>query len=221
MNRRIFLSLAVLGLAALACSFLSMSPNTVVGNGHVISESRTVPSFTGVELQGSADVKVVPGSTQSVVVEADDNIVPLVETTVRNGTLVIRNRLNTNIMTSNHMRVTVTMNNPSRVVLGGSGNMDVSGVSGPDLTVDLSGSGEILVNGTADHVTITLPGSGNINCEALKAKSAKITILGSGTVTVYVSESLDGTIMGSGTIHYAGNPPQVTKHISGSGTIAP
>ncbi len=221
MNRRIFLALALLVLATLACSALSVAPNTVVGSGHVISESRTVPSFTGVELQGSADVKVVPGRAQSVVVEADDNIVPLIETTVRSGTLVISNKPNTNIMSPNHIRVTVTMNNPSRVVLGGSGDMNVSGVSGPDLTVELSGSGGVTVTGTADQVTIALPGSGNINCEALRAKSATVTIMGSGTVTVYASVSLDGTIMGSGTIHYAGNPPQVTKHISGSGTIAP
>lgn len=221
MNRKIFLGLAALVLASLACSFLAGAPNTVVGSGHVISEPRTVQNFTAIELQGSADVTVTPGSSQSVIVEADDNIVPLIETTVRNGTLVISSKPNTNIMTSQHIRVTVTMNNPTRVAVSGSGNMNVSGVSGPDLTVDLSGSGGIIVNGTADRVTISLPGSGTIDCEALKAKSATVTIMGSGNITVYASERFDGTIVGSGTIRYTGNPAQVTRHISGSGTIEP
>lgn len=221
MNRSFFLGLTAMALAALACSTLSIAPNTVVGSGHVISESRTVPGFTAVELQGSADVKVVPGGTQSVIVEADDNIVPLIETTVRDGTLVISNKPNTNITTPNGVRVTVTMNNPTHIALSGSGSMTVSGVSGPDLAVDLAGSGEVTVNGTADSVTINLPGSGNVHCDSLKAKSAKVTLMGSGTVAVYASQSLDASILGSGTIRYSGNPAQVTKHISGSGTIAP
>ncbi len=221
MHRRILVGLAVLVLATLACSALSLDMNRVVGSGHVISESRTVAEFTAVELQGSADVTVVPGSKQSVVVEADDNIVPLIETTVNNGTLVIGTRPSTSFSTPNRVQVTVTMNNPNHVALSGSGSLNVSGVTGPDITVDLAGSGEITVTGTADRVTINLPGSGNVDCDGLKARSAKVTLMGSGTILVYASESLDANILGSGTIRYSGNPAQVTKQISGSGTISP
>ena len=221
MNRKVILGLTALLLAALACSALSLDMNQVVGSGHVISESRRVANFTAVELLGSADVTVVPGSNQSVVVKADDNIVPLIETTVNNGTLVIRTKPSTSFRTPNRVQVIVTMNNPDHVTLSGSGNLSVSGVTGPVFAVDLAGSGEITVTGTADSVSINLPGSGNVHCDGLKARSAKVTLLGSGIVTVYASESLDASILGSGTIRYSGNPAQVTKNISGSGTITP
>ena len=94
-------------------------------------------------------------------------------------------------------------------------------MAGPDLVVDLSGSGNIAVDGVADRVTISLPGSGNIECKGLKAKSAKVTLMGSGTVTVYASETLDASVAGSGAIRYDGSPAQVTKSITGSGTITP
>ena len=77
------------------------------------------------------------------------------------------------------------------------------------------------IYGASRNVAINLPGSGNVHCDSLKAKSAKVTLMGSGTVAVYASQSLDASILGSGTIRYSGNPAQVTKHISGSGTIAP
>ncbi len=223
MNRKILLGIAALMLAALACSTLSMGTNRVVGSGHVVSESRTVGNFTAVDVQGSADVTVALGSAESVVVQADDNIVPMVETAVQNGTLVIGMKPATNITSFSPVRVTVTLKrmNLDGLSLSGSGNLKVAGMSGADLSVRLSGSGEITVDGSIDQVTISLPGSGNIHCEGLKAKSAKVTLLGSGNISVYASESLDASIVGSGTIRYAGNPSQVTKNVSGSGVITP
>ncbi len=220
-NRRLFISIVVLALAALACSTLSTNPNSVVGSGHVISESRTVPAFTAVELQGSSTVDVVPGSVQSVTVQADDNILPLITTSVSSGTLIINTKSNTSLVPTTQVHVTVVMNNPMHLALTGSGTLNASGVTGPDLTVDLTGSGNVTVKGTTDHVTINLPGSGNVYCDSLTAKSVVVTLLGSGTIQVYASQSLDATIAGSGTIRYSGNPPQVTKHISGSGSIVP
>ncbi len=223
MNRKILLGIATLMLAALACSTLSMGTNRVVGSGHLVSESRTVANFTAVDVQGSADVTVALGNSASVIVQADDNIVPMVETSVQNGTLVIGMKPATNITSFSPIRVTVTVKSMNLDALGlsGSGSLKVSGMSGPDLSVQLSGSGGITVDGSVDHVSIKLPGSGNVHCEGLKAKSANVTLLGSGNIYVYASESLDASIVGSGTIRYTGNPAQVTKNVSGSGVISP
>ena len=221
MNRRIRLSMAVLMLAALACSSLSNTTNRVVGSGHVIGEPRNVANFTSVELAGSADVNILLGNAESVNVEADDNIVPLIQTIVTNGKLVISTKPNVDFASAHPVVVTLSMKSLERVALSGSGNLNVAARAGPDLVVDLSGSGNIAVDGVADHVTISLPGSGNIECKGLKTKSAKVTLMGSGTITVYASETLDASVAGSGAIRYDGSPAQVTKSITGSGTITP
>ena len=221
MNIRIRLSMAVLILAALACSSLSAGTNQVIGSGHVISETRDVANFTSVELASSADVNILLGNAESVNVEADDNIAPLIQTKATNGKLIISTQPNVNFTSTNRVVVTLAMKSLERVTLSGSGNLHVAEMTGPDLVVQLPGSGDITVEGTTDHVTISLAGSGNIQCNGLKAKSAQVTLTGSGTIMVYASESLDARLAGSGTIRYEGSPAQVTKSITGSGTIVP
>ena len=154
-------------------------------------------------------------------VSADDNILPLIQTTVTNGKLVISTKSNVNFTSVNRVVVTLAMKSIKRVTLTGSGNMHVAAMAGPDLAIDLPGSGEVIVEGVADHVTISLPGSGNIQCEGLKARSANVALAGSGNISLYASETLDASMPGSGTIRYEGNPAQVTKSITGSGSITP
>ena len=86
---KVFVSIVLL-MAISACSVISVDLNAVKGSGTLASEVRQVAEFTEVELAGSADVEVTVGGEQKVVVEADDNILPLVETNVVNGRLVIR-----------------------------------------------------------------------------------------------------------------------------------
>jgi putative autotransporter adhesin-like protein len=221
MNTKIRLVIAVLILAGLACSSLSTVTNRVVGSGHVVGEPRNLTGFTSVELAGSADVNILLADAESVNVEADDNILPLIETTVTNGKLFIGSKPGVSYTTPTRVVVTVAVKSLDHVTLRGSGKMNVGDMHGPDLFVSLLGSGDITAEGTVDHVNISLPGSGTIQCNGLKAKSAQVTLAGSGTVTVYASENLDATVAGSGAIRYDGNPVKVTKNISGSGSITP
>jgi len=201
-------------LSVLACSTITISPNTVTGSGNVISETRNVSGFDSVMLEGSGNVTVSFGSSESVMVEADDNIVPLIETTVQNGRLVIGTKNNTNITTRNGIHVTVTAKSLKGISLKGSGDIKVTNLTGSNVTVELPGSGNITVTGTADSVNISL-------ADGLQARSATITLNGSGNITAYASENLEATLRGSGTIHYSGNPSQVNKSVTGSGTITP
>ena len=221
MTRKILFGFAALILASLACSTLTRSTNRVVGSGHVVSEPRTVGSFTSVALAGSADVNILLGDKESVNVEADDNILPLIETTVKDDTLVIGTKPLTNIAPSSHVVVTVVVKSLKGTTLSGSGNMNIGAMSGTDLLINLPGSGDITAEGAVDHLTVNLLGSGHVDCHQLKARSANVTLTGSGDINVNATESLNASIVGSGNIRYEGNPAQVKKSITGSGTITP
>ena len=221
MNKKLLALIIVLALMLGACSLVTISSNSVSGSGNVVSERRGVSGFTSVMLLGSAHVEVTFGTSESVSVEADDNIVPLIETVVHNGQLVISNKSNANFTTANPVRVNVTMKSMKGVTLSGSGNINISEIAGANLIVSLPGSGSLTVTGTATNVNISLPGSGNIYCNALIAKSATVTLNGSGNIEVFAMQNLYASLRGSGTIHYGGNPAQVSKNISGSGSIMP
>ncbi len=223
MNTKAIAAMSILLLAVLACSTFSIpsAPNRVMGSGKVTSEQREVAEFTAVELAGSADVNILLGNAQSVNVQSDDNIVPLIETKVVNGKLYISTKPLTNITTSNGIVVTVVMKSLQRLTLSGSGNMNVGEMTGPELAVELPGSGNIRVVGKADRVKVSLAGSGNVFCDSLTASDATVRLNGSGNVKVYAAKSIDASILGSGSIQYSGEPAQVTKSITGSGSITP
>ncbi len=105
------------------------------------------------------------------------------------------------------------------VSLTGSGNLDVSNISADQTKVELSGSGNITMAGTAKSLQATLTGSGNITCSDLPVQSATARLSGSGNITVNASQSLDASITGSGNIKYRGNPAKVNQSVSGSGSI--
>jgi hypothetical protein len=223
MYKKIIISLSVLMLSVLACSFgnININTNQVVGSGNVITQTRSVSGFNTVELQGSAEVSITFGSTESLVISADDNILPLIETTVQNGRLVIANKGLTGYTTSHPVQIKITAISLLGISLSGSGAIDVADMAGTDLSVRLPGSGNITVTGTANSINISLLGSGNIYCDGLKTADAVVALYGSGNISVYASQNLDASIRGSGTITYAGNPPKLTTSVTGSGTIKP
>lgn len=224
MNKNIFSILIVLALSVLACSIGTITINPagqIQGSGKVVSENRPVSGFTSIDLRGSANVYVIIGGAESVVVKADDNILPLIETSVRNNQLVISTKNNSSFTSTNPVRVDVTMKSLDDVALTGSGMINVPELSADQFKVNLPGSGNINVAGEVNQVDIKLGGSGIASCGGLKAKSATVNLSGSGNVTVFASESLDATLSGSGTIQYNGNPADVSKNLTGSGMITP
>ena len=221
-NIRTFYLLFAALFFTLACGLVNFNvPQTVAGSGVASSQERSVTEFTAIEIAGSADVFVTVGKAQHVLVEADDNILPLIETSVQAGRLVISTKPFTSISPRLPIRVTVTMPSIEAASLSGSGNITINDVNAETLTLNLPGSGNINVSGSARRVTVSLNGSGNIQCGDLEAQAVDVGLNGSGDVTVYASQHLGVTIRGSGSVHYRGNPTEVSQSVLGSGSVDP
>jgi hypothetical protein len=220
MNKKLITILLVLSSIMLsACLGIPFNKQVIKGSGNLSSETRNVSGFSAISLAGSANIDVNFGSDETVVVEAEDNILPVIETVVQKNVLVIRTKLNYNVQATEPIQIRVTMKSLDSVTIPGSGNITVSGLDTSSFRVTMPGSGNIIVDGKANDVNISLDGSGNILCENLKAKDATVRLDGSGNITVNASESLDASIKGSGDITYSGNPSRVTKTVPGSGSI--
>jgi hypothetical protein len=61
------------------------SAQSVKGSGNVISESRQVTEFNKIRLEGQGKVVLTQGNQSSLKVTTDDNILPFIETGVKNG----------------------------------------------------------------------------------------------------------------------------------------
>jgi hypothetical protein len=196
-----------------------MSAPAVRGSGVVKTEDREASGFSEVWLSGSGEVRVEVGNTDSVTVEAEDNILPLLETRVADGRLNLGTKRNASISPTRPIRYHVTVKELTAIGVAGSGKFHVDGVDARRLTADISGSGSATLAGKADDLRLSVSGSGDYDAAKLITKTAKVEISGSGSATVNASDHVEAQISGSGSVHYLGTPT-VEKHVSGSGSVA-
>ena len=91
--RFLLLIIVALTAALTACQ-------TVSGSGNLASEKRDVSDFSGITLDMFGDVVLTQADEYSVMVEAEDNILPYITTHVRNGNLILSTQDNTSINTN-------------------------------------------------------------------------------------------------------------------------
>lgn len=222
MYRRVVLLTSILMLTGAANLFADETFWSVgreeKGSGTLETETRPLDPFTRIHLESGADISITIGPTQSVKVTMDDNLLDNIVTEVRRKTLVISSE--GSYTTRKGCRVEITIPSLTRLQISGSGNITVTGLSAPEFEYLLEGSGNLTMDGTVEHLTIEIAGSGDINTERLKAKHVDIEMNGSGDARVFAVESFKGVINGSGNITVIGDPPHTSEEVFGSGEIA-
>lgn len=213
------------------------------GSGVLTSEARDLPPLGRVTLSCPATLALDEGAGSTIAIEAEDNILPLIETVVeeRDGvsslhirftdtvqsispTLPIRMRMPFGeiaaITVSGSGTVTSVPMRSDEIELrvSGSGAIAVDRVDSRRLELTISGSGAIDIEGISREVTATVSGSGHLNAERLVTEDADIRISGSGTAHLHVDRTLRTRISGSGDLHVSGKP-EIDSRITGSGQI--
>lgn len=236
---------------ALAASLLMVAvtawPGTALagdwqrGNGEAATEQRNAADVDAVQTHGPS-VVVRLGSTPSVSVKADRNLLPLLETVVEDTahgkTLVVRWKRGTSFHAKVEPVVTVTVSRLSTLVVSGSGDIvaealklprlsarvegsgdiRLTGLAADELKLAVMGSGDIAVSGQARRLAVSIAGSGDIKTDALKADEVSVSIAGSGDASVNAEKSLAVSIAGSGDVVYSGNAT-LAKTVAGSGEV--
>lgn len=213
------------------------STQRVKGSGKVISESRQVPEFREIRLEGQGKAVVVHGNQFSVEVTSDDNILPSIETAVINGQLILSHENGKNLRPTT-LNYTITVKDLKGVSIAGSGDIvgndefnserfyaNIAGsgditikVSADRLESGISGSGSISLSGSTLSHDARITGSGDVDAFELRARDSSVVITGSGNCRVRVSDKLRARITGSGDVLYKGQP-QISESITGSGKV--
>ncbi len=74
----------------MACAALQGLGNRIRGSGRVKTETRTISSFDGVSVCCGMRLSLTQGQQESLEIEAEDNILPEIVSTVEGGILTIR-----------------------------------------------------------------------------------------------------------------------------------
>jgi len=192
--------------AAIVCSALAYqvetgSTKTVRGSGHVLAEDRAVSDLSGVELATIGRLYVEVGEREALRIEAEDNLLPYIETEVRDGTLTIKPRRGIDLRTTHPVRYYLSVTDLDRIVASSSGNVTVADAQLDRLSVTLSSSGDLEVGDLeCDTLTVHLTGSGDATMGRLYATTLIVQASSSGAMAVAGGEveRQEITISGSG-----------------------
>ncbi|GAG62267.1 unnamed protein product [marine sediment metagenome] len=206
----------VLVISLITIFLLSMTSCSLF---NLVSEDRDVSGFNKVALYGSADLFITQGDETSLTVEAQENLMPYIETTVSGGTLELRKKQVRHPKQWRGINYYLTVKDLDRISVYGSGDVISSDfVTDTTIVITIDGSGDVKLAGEAKKQEITIQGSADYSARDFKSSECIVKIFGSGDVTVNVTDSLDITIDGSGNVRYVGSP-SVNQSIFGSGDV--
>lgn len=199
--------------------FLRNALGHVVGSGTVVSERRDVGDFNEVVLSGVGALNITQTGSESLTIEAEDNIMPLLTSEVHGNSLRIGTEPGAHFSPKRPIRYILTVKDLSAIRISGAGNVETASLGTPSLRLELSGAGNATCAGEVRSQDIRISGAGSYRGDDLASSTARAVISGTGSAHLRVSERLDARVSGVGSIVYSGNPV-VSKSVSGVGRIS-
>jgi hypothetical protein len=212
----------------------------VTGHGPVVKQTRTPASFNALKVNLPGEVIYTVAAEHKIEIEAQKNILDLIETPVVNSELELKFKEPVDLPSNEILRVIVSAPTLNTIVLNGSANLTTLGSFQPsDLFLQLKGSGNVnmpslvtrelfaIVSGSGDLKVaqgdtfveeLSVNGSGSVDLNGVTARHATTSIKGSGSIKLNVSETMFCRITGSGSVYYKGNP-LIETDIRGSGRV--
>jgi hypothetical protein len=188
----------------------------IMGNGHIVTDTRPVSDFSEIEAGGGFQIEWRSGPP-SLSITADENLLRYID----NQNVDHRLRLHShgNIWSYHGIKVAISSSTRSGAKLTGAANLTANQLSGHSFAIESTGAAKVYLDGTVDELVTDMTGASKLEAGSLKTKTAEISSTGASHAEVAVSDSLKVSITGAGKVIYSGNPPTIEKHISGAGSI--
>ncbi|MGB7181361.1 MAG: head GIN domain-containing protein [Burkholderiaceae bacterium] len=207
----------IAGVGLLACLPTSLTATS-------IDDVRQPGSFDRLSVGIPAQVNVVLGSKSEVRLSAEKQVLDSLAVSVADGELQIRSTKGY----STQQAVNIVVMTPSLKAVNGHGavslqidklhadNFIVRGADSADIQLndvnlrvlmsDLSGSSSMTLAGQVASQQVKLSDSASYDAENLTGQSAVLKVSGAADAVVRVSDQLDVTIKGAGSVEYIGDP---------------
>ncbi|SJZ70823.1 Putative auto-transporter adhesin, head GIN domain [Chitinophaga eiseniae] len=228
----------LVALCVALVSFTGIRTERVRGNGQMKSETRTAGNFDKISTGGVYHIELQQGGTNSISIDAEENLLPYIETRISGGELEVYTRKGVNIDPTQKIIVHVTVqqvkklsasgacsytgkgrikSDDLKLVFSGATHADLD-LSARNLEVGMSGASRVDLKGNCEKVAYRASGAANIDALDFQTDEAEIGISGSGEAKVAVAKKLNVSVSGVGKVRYKGNPA-VSQSVSGMGNV--
>jgi len=176
----------------------------VVGSGIPATEDRDVSDFHAVAASGVGQIDIRHGAEESLRVTADDNLLPILTSEVRDGRLILGSE--GRFRSHDSPRYEVTLRNLDELLLAGVFGVDATGLDTGSFDINVSGVSAVTVAGNAQHQNIAVAGVSIYDARNLTSRTVEVDISGPSRAVVRASERIEGHLTGGATLEYIGNP---------------
>ena len=213
----------------------------------MLTEKREVSDFNQINLRGYGELFITQGEQESLTVQADEDVLPTIKTSVVEGELridiitdwvekissfftkgfysqrisfdlTVKELTNLDIIGAARVKVKGLQSEEFAVKLGGAAEITIDSLKTKRLKAELPGAGMLKIAGKTTDQSVIVSGAGAYEAPHLESQSASIQLTGLGKATVWVVEELEATLIGLGSIEYYGDPI-VTKSVQGLGSV--
>lgn len=170
-----------------------------------------IPKIKGLEVNGSGDIyaNAISGKNLTINIKGSGD--------VNVGTLHMDEVLAT-IMGSGDLNFNGKMST-LKLSVNGSGDSHLNNLQCDRAYFSIVGSGDVLISGKANTADVMIQGSGDLKGTDFEVSKAVTNQVGSGDIHMYVKDTLNLTIKGSGDFYLRGNPQTLNTIIHGSGDL--
>ncbi len=211
----------------------------IKGSNNVVSEERTISSnFESIKVSQGITVHLTQGNSTEINVEADDNIIDLLITEVKNDELKIY--FEKNVYRAKARNVYLTTKDISQIrTSSGAQVITENTIQTSTLNLDSSSGSSIKIRVNASEINSETSSGSNIKIEGkttmfsaksssgsaikannLKTKNAKVKASSGSNIDINVSGQLTAKASSGGDIDYEGNPTNIDKKTSSGGSIS-
>ena len=211
----------------------------VQGSGVAKEETREVDAFHAVEAGNALQVTVTvtQGAKPSLKLSGDDNVVPLVESEVKDGTLVLRVKDSSSISTKLPLKASVVTSELDRLKASGAADvkasvsskldqftaessgaarLSVDGLDTPKAVAIASSASHLTLSGTASSLKLDTSGASHVKAEGLKVEDADVSISGASHIGLHATKSVAGTLSDASQLNLHGRPEKNTVSATGA-----
>ncbi len=222
LHKRFVLVVSMISLSLLACQLGGLIPGnakTVRGSGDVVEENRAVSGVSGVNLATLGHLTIELGDTESLRIEAEDNLMEYIETELRGGLLIIGTQEDIRLDPTQPVNYFLKVTDLDTIVISSSGDIKMANLETDSLEVDINSSGSLdIAGGVVNSQDITISSSGSYTAQDLACNEAEVRINSSGSATIWVIDNLEVILNSSGDLRYRGNPT-VNASTNSSGRV--
>jgi len=217
----LFLSLFVFIVSAACNMAAGFDFKTLRGSGEIISESRTIPAFDAVEVCCGMELYLTQGEVEALQIEADDNFMAEIVTSVVENRLEIEYRYMGNISyePSQPVKIYLTATTLRAVSISGGGYFEAGPIESDGFKLALSGGSEAWISALASNgdVEANVSGGGQLKVDSLAGDQVSLNFSGGsdGEISALSAETLLLDSSGGGMTRIAGKVTRQTITLSG------